>query len=267
LERIDARQIGSVGGREVLQYRGTSLSLLTLEKYIQAAPRAALDKLFVVVFKVGARDVGLVVPELADIRDVTTEIDTTTFREPGVIGSFVVENKAVRLLDIYELTRAARPDWFSDTPAAAVVVEATAARAPTIVLAEDSSFFRKQLVSYLEAEQYVVVGCEDGQVAWETLKQPGQEYDLLITDIEMPRLDGFQLSEKVKHDPALRHLPIIAVTSLASEEDMQRGRQVGIDEYLIKLDRERLMELVAQFLRPARQTGGRPQPVASGMGR
>jgi two-component system, chemotaxis family, sensor kinase CheA len=253
LERVRSDQIDSVGGQEVLQYRGTSLPLLSLEKHITAAPRAQNPRLYVVVFRVLKREVGLIVPELADIRQVSTEVDTTTFREPGVIGSLVVDGKTTRLLDLFELTRAARPDWFSDVP---TVADTPQGNAPTIVLAEDSGFFRKQMAGFLESEGYHVLACEDGLAAWDALHRNGQQCDLIVTDLEMPNMNGFELAQNVKNDPALNHLPVIAVTSLASEEDIDRGRRAGIDEYLIKLDRERLMAAVAEHLRLAARRSG-----------
>ena len=251
LERIRNDQIDTVGEQEVLHYRGISLPLLRLEKYIKAMPCQHKGTLHVMVFRVAQREVGLIVPELADIHNLSTNVDTLTFREPGVIGSLLVDGKTTRLLDVFELTRAAHPDWFNEAP----VFESPEDKpAPTIVLAEDSNFFRKQLVSYLEADGYHVIGCEDGQVAWDVLQQPGQVCDLLVTDLEMPRMGGLELAEKVKGDPALAHLPIIAVTSLASEEDIERGKRAGVDEYLIKLDRERLQNTVARQLTLAAQT-------------
>jgi len=250
LERIRANQIDSVGGHEILQYRGTSLPLLRLEKHITAQPPAERATLHVLVFRVAQREVGLIVPELADIRNVSTNVDTMTFRQPGVIGSILVDGKTTRLLDLFELTRTAHPDWFQAAP---VVERREGGAAPTIVLAEDSGFFRKQLMSVLQADGYNVVACEDGQIAWDTLRKPGQPCDLLVTDLEMPNMNGLELSRNVKGDPALCHLPIIAVTSLASEEDIDSGKRAGIDEYLIKLDRERLMESVSRQLRLAAQ--------------
>jgi two-component system chemotaxis sensor kinase CheA len=217
-----------------------------------------------VVFRAAGREVGLIVPELVDIRNVSTNVDTTTFREPGVIGSLVLEGKTVRLLDVFELTRAAHADWFHDATAANQREGGT----PTIVLAEDSCFFRKQLAGYLEADGYHVVACEDGQAAWDVLHEPAQPCDLIVTDLEMPRMDGFELARKVKDDPALGHLPVIAVTSLASEEDMQRGKLAGIDEYHVKLDRERLLVSLRTRFRPAKGAAGPPGlQRAAGSGR
>ena len=262
LERIRADQIDHVGGQEVLQYRGGSLPLLSLEHLVKALPRPEQSRLYVIVFRVGKREIGLVAPQLTDIRRISTDLDVSTFREPGVIGSLVLDGHATRMLDLVEMTRTARPDWIDGIAAPSAPAHTTdninhdqdrdneneADYVPTILLAEDSSFFRKQLTGFLQADGYNVLACEDGQVAWDVLCHPGHPCDLIVTDLEMPNLNGFDLAWKVRNTPSLSHLPIIAVTSLASDEDVERGKQVGITEYHIKLDRERLMATVAEYL-------------------
>ncbi|HYW78493.1 MAG TPA: chemotaxis protein CheW [Thermoguttaceae bacterium] len=271
LERVITDQIDSVGGREVLQYRGTSLPLFRLENHIKASPPPDASKIYVVVFNVHGREVGLVVPTLVDIRDVPTNVDTSTFSEPGVIGSVQVNQKAMRLLDLYKLTQVAHPELFaaSERPDAGrshnIFHEESEGPVPTILLAEDSGFFRNQVTNYMEEAGYHVVGCEDGLIAWNTLQARSSEIDIVVTDIEMPNMDGCQLAQRIKDDPSLSHLPIIAVTSLASEEDMQRGIESGIDDYQVKLDRERLMAAVSERLqRIKRQTAESDELAVAG---
>lgn len=273
IERVRVQQIDSVGGKEVLQYRGASLPLLCLENYIQAKPRSDTEIVYVVVFGVDGREVGLIVPTLIDIRDVPIGVDTITFSEPGVIGSVEVDKKAMRLLDVYKLTQVAHPDWFTELEAVQTrcvpntVEDENDNRGPSILVAEDSGFFRKQVVDYMEEAGYDVVGCEDGQIAWDTLQERGGDFDVVVTDIEMPNMDGCQLARHIRGDRALAQLPIIALTSLASEEDMQRGMEAGIDDYQVKLDRDRLMAAVAKYLRETKsRAGSRGKPATAGMG-
>lgn len=75
-----------------------------------------------------------------------------------------------------------------------------------------------------------------------------EEVTLVVTDIEMPNLDGYELSEKIRKDKRFGELPIIALTTMAGEEDVARGEAVGIDDYQIKLDREKLMRSVHNYL-------------------
>jgi len=252
IERIRSEQIDSVAGREVLQYRGSSLPLLGLEQHIKAQPRPDTTWLYVVVFKLSGFEVGLVAPELVDISNISIDIDTITFRETGVVGSIILDDKTIRMVDVYKLAEAAHPEWFTQQEETTSAVREQ--KTTTILLAEDSAFFCQQMKNFIEAEGYEVIACEDGQIAWETLqlKDPDQNFDMVITDIEMPNLDGLGLARNIKADPEFAHLPVIAVTSLAGEDDMQRGYEAGIDDYQIKLDREKLLGAITRYLKTAK---------------
>jgi two-component system, chemotaxis family, sensor kinase CheA len=177
-----------------------------------------------------------------------------TLCEPGVIGSLVVDGKTTRLLDLFELTRLAHPEWFADRLTNARQSPGQGSdESPAILLVEDSPFFLKQVAGFLEDTGYNVVKCSDGLAAWNMLQSTERKFDLVVTDIEMPNMNGFELSRRIKDDPELNHLPIIALTSLAGEEDMQRGMESGIDDYQIKLDRERLMASVSNYLKTTKQ--------------
>ncbi len=255
IERIQEKQIDSVGGQEVLQYRGTSLPLLSLDKYIKAKPRPESTSLYVIVFKIGDQEVGLIAPELVDIHEIPVDIDTKTFRENGVVGSTIINEKAVRVIDVYEISKEAFPEWEQQEMIQAKEDDSH----PKVLLAEDSSFFRQQMVNFLESVGYEVTGCEDGQVAWETLQDPDQKFDIIVTDVEMPNMDGLQFTNKVKTDPCFAHIPVVAVTSLAGQEDQKRGKEAGVDEYQVKLDRDQLLESIKRLLKQSKHNAGLSQ--------
>jgi two-component system chemotaxis sensor kinase CheA len=194
------------------------------------------------------------VPNLNEIRELPTTIDDRTFREPGVIGSVVVDRLAIRLIDVFELATLAYPQLTGKQEPKTGAKQP--ARTYKILLAEDSAFFRSQVLAFLESKGYDVVPCEDGLDAWNTLVAGDQQFDLVVTDIEMPNLNGFDLCERIRESGAHGELPVIALTSLAGQEDVQRGRDVGIDDYQVKMDRDRLLSTVARLLkdkRPAEQ--------------
>lgn len=275
IERIRAEQIDSVGGQELLQYRGGSLPLLTLENLLQAKPRSAQDRLYVVVFEAAGREVGIIAPQLVDIRDVAANFDVATFDDQGVIGSQVIDSQTTRLLDTVELTRLARPDWFAarqECPTVAPSANSGPATLPpnqtppsvsggpsdaathtkvTILLAEDSSFFRRQVKGFLQKDGFEVVDCEDGREAWRTLETSPDRFDLVLTDIEMPNMDGLEFTRKVRSEDRFAGMPIVALTSLASQEDYQRGYDAGVNEYQVKLDREELLAAVRRLANAA----------------
>lgn len=248
IDRIRADQIDSVGGQELLQYRNTTMSLLRLENCITARRADEKERLYVIVFEVSGKEVGLVAPHLEDIRKVTTLIDMVTFRERGVLGSMVVGENTTRLVDLFELANIAHPEWREEQN---MQVQVEDGSVPMILLAEDSTFFRKQVSEMVREQGYSVIDCEDGLIAWEMLSQGGHEFDAIVTDIEMPNMNGFEFADRVKQSPAFKHIPVIALTSLAGSADVQRGIEVGIDDYQIKMDRDKLLNSLRNF------TGGR----------
>ncbi|OJH41291.1 hybrid sensor histidine kinase/response regulator [Cystobacter ferrugineus] len=127
-----------------------------------------------------------------------------------------------------------------------------AAAAPTarrrVLLADDSMTTRALEQSILEAAGYEVLVCSDGQEAWERLQTEGA--DALVSDVEMPRMDGFTLTEAVRNSPRFGRLPVVLVTARSSPEDKTRGLQVGASAYLVKsaFDQSHLLETLRQLL-------------------
>ena len=166
------------------------------------------------------------------------------------MGLAIIGNRTTMLVDIFEIIRTSNPQWFEDH-AAYAEIDAQDAQAPTILIVEDSNFFRNQVKGYMEEAGFNVLEGEDGRVAWNILENQSEEITMVVTDIEMPNMDGFTLTEKIKTDKRFSHLPVIALTTLAADEDIARGKAVGINEYHIKLDKERLMESVHRYARAA----------------
>lgn len=246
IERVRRDQIDTVGGREILQYRHASLPLISIEKAINCRPRPDLDRMFIVVFEVRGKEVGLIAPKLDDIRRVECEIDTTTFHEPAVAGSLVLDGHTIRVLDLYEMARKLSPEWFVDAEEAKPKSVREGKR--RILLAEDSSFFQKQVKGFLENAEYEVTAAFDGQEAWEILIEDPTRFDLVLTDVEMPRMNGFEFCAQIRKNPRTKDLPVIALTSLAGSEDIKKGYEVGVNDYQIKMDREKLIESVRNLI-------------------
>jgi two-component system chemotaxis sensor kinase CheA len=244
IEKIKAADIEHVGGKRVMKYRGGSLPLFSIDEVAMVKPLTESDHLLVVVFNVSQREVGLLAMGPVDAQEVNLSIDGVTLRQDGIMGSAIINDTTTLLVDVYEIVRVLHPEWF-ETPKPTNDEEGKAA---TILFAEDSSFFRNQVKGSMEKEGFNVIEAEDGVIAWELLEKNADTISLVVTDIEMPNMDGFALTKKIKSHPAYSHLPVIALTTLAGEEDISRGKKVGIDDYQIKLDRERLMRSIHGFL-------------------
>ena len=114
-------------------------------------------------------------------------------------------------------------------------------------MVDDSAFFRNLLAPMLSVAGYSVLAVDSGEKALK-LFNDGRMFDAMITDIEMPEMDGFELAAAVRATREWAELPIIALSSFTTNDDLERGRNVGLSDYVEKLDREALLESLAQVL-------------------
>jgi two-component system chemotaxis sensor kinase CheA len=245
IEKIKAAHVEEVGGKRIMKYRGGSLPLFSIDQVAQVKPLAEQEDLLVIVFIIGGREIGLLAIGPVDATDVTVEVDDTTLKQPGIMGSAIVGDQTTQFVNIYSMVETLNPDWLEKKEAAKTSDGST----QTLLIVEDSNFFRNQVKSFVEDAGYNVVDAEDGVAAWNIMDEQGEEITLVVTDIEMPNMDGFELTEKIRGDERFQDIPIIALTTLAGESDVARGKEVGIDDYQIKLDREKLMESVESHLK------------------
>ncbi len=246
IERIRTSDIEHIGDRKVVQYRGGSLPLYELSQVANVGQLPERDQQEVIVFKVKDREIGLMVTPPVDAQEVVLNIDSSTLKQPAISGSMIINNHTTLLVDIFELVKILNPEWFDAEAQAAATMAEDGEK--IILFAEDSAFFRNQVKQFMVEDGFKVIEAEDGRIAWELLKERVEEIDLVVTDLEMPNMDGFELTKRIKSDPGYSHLGVIALTSLASEAHIEKGKSVGIDEYEIKLDREKLMAVIRKYM-------------------
>ena len=246
IERIRTSDIEQIGDRKVVQYRGGSLPLYELSQVANVGQLPERDQQEVIVFRVKDRELGLMVTPPVDAQEIVLNIDSSTLKQPAISGSMIINNHTTLLVDIFELVKTLNPEWFDAEAQAAASMAENGEK--IILFAEDSAFFRNQVKQFMIEDGFKVIEAEDGLIAWELLKERVEEIDLVVTDLEMPNMDGFELTKRIKSDPAYSHLGVIALTSLASETHIEKGKSVGIDEYEIKLDREKLMAVIRKYM-------------------
>lgn len=241
VEKIRQTDIELIGSRRVLQYRGGSLPLVAMDDVASVLPLDDQEQLLVIVFRLKGRDVGLLASGPVDAIEVSTDIDATTLRQTGIMGSAIIGGKTTMLVDIFELVETIHPEWFS--------VGETDASQATVLIVDDSLFFRNQVRLYLEQAGFRILEAVDGVDALRVLETEGDEIRMVVADVEMPNMDGFELTRRIKGSRRFGHLPVIALTTLSGEEDVARGKAAGVEEYHVKLDRERLVDCVCRLTR------------------
>jgi len=244
VERIASNQVEGLGGRRTMAYRGGILPLLTLKDAAQVAEIPADADLIVIVFSLGGREVGLVGALPVDSVEIDVTVDRHSHRQPGISGSAIIQGQTTMVVDVHELVEAVMPERMAESAGS----RKAATEGLTLLLAEDSDFFRHQVQTFLESDGYTVLSAPDGQAAWELLLDHADAIQGVVSDIEMPRMTGLELVSRIRGDARFQDLPVIALTSLVGEEDIARGMALGFTDYQIKLDRDRMLECLRTHL-------------------
>jgi two-component system chemotaxis sensor kinase CheA len=129
-------------------------------------------------------------------------------------------------------------------------VERQAQPAPrqTILVVDDSLTIRAFEKALLESAGYDVTAASDGLEAWNLIQ--GDAPDLIVSDVEMPNMNGFELTQRVRGDHKLKDMPLVLVTTLSSDEDRKRGLDAGADAYVIKgsAEQDQLLDTVRRLI-------------------
>ena len=248
LLRIAPDEIERSEGGELLPLDGDALPVVALADLVGAARGAPEGRHTpALVLEVQEQRLVVVVDSLHEVRSLVLGDPTAIAADvPLVYGTALVEDGVALVLSPEALlaqARRARPATALGQP------EAEAAR-KTILVVDDSVTTRTLEKSILEAQGYRVLISVDGLAGLERLRSGMEPIDLVVADVEMPRMDGFGLLTAIRNDPALKSLPVVMMTSRNSPDDIERGLALGADAYVTKqeFDQGRLIAIVQQLI-------------------
>lgn len=232
--RVRAGDLGTVGTHLTAPVDDQRVPVVSLAALLgeAAAPPAGAHAIHCLVLRLGARLAAIAVDEVRSEQEVLSKpVARGLTKSPIVSGAaLAASGLTLPILNAAELVRLATGDGRQRPPP---MVLAAAQRTPrTVLLAEDSITSRTLLRNILELAGWNVELAADGAEALEKLR--ARPYDAVVSDIEMPNLDGIALTRAIRADEALARLPVILVTSLASREDRERGAEAGASAYIVK---------------------------------
>lgn len=215
-------------GTLAVMHRNRPVTMVALGPLLGLNGGPRFDRPPCVVVRHGEDRAALVVDGFVDEREVAVKPVGGDFMKgaPFVAGSAALEDGRIAVLlhvpDIMtEVRKMARP-----------VTEASQTRRLKVLLVDDSPIARATESALVRALGHTVEEAQDGEDGWSRLQS--NQYDLILTDVQMPRLDGFSLTRRIKQHPELSKVPVVILSSLASPEDTRRGLDAGADAYLIK---------------------------------
>jgi two-component system, chemotaxis family, sensor kinase CheA len=215
----------------MVQYRGQLMPLVLVNEDVRIKEKGVQPLL---VFADEGRSMGLIVDEIVDIVEERLRIELASQR-PGVLGSAIIKGQATEVVDIAHYLPLAFEDWLAWAGGGR-----TDRSAVRVLLIDDAPFFRNMLAPVLKAAGYAVTPASSGQEAL-ALIEGGARFDIVVTDLDMPGMDGFDFTAAMRKDPRTAAVPVIGLSSLASPEAIERGRKVGLHDYVAKFDRSGLI--------------------------
>jgi two-component system chemotaxis sensor kinase CheA len=249
--RVPVAEIGTVENRETITVSGQAVSLVRLGRILELPGRTeetTAGHQPVVILSAGDKRIAMAVDQVLGVHEVLAKpLGRQLSRVRNVAGATVLGNgRVVPILNVNDLVRSA-VTGSAATAAAAPSAVRTRARQPLVLVAEDSITSRTLLKNILEASGYRVTTAIDGNDALSRLKT--EEFDIVVSDVEMPRMDGFELTAAIRRDTRLAGIPVVLVTGLESREDKEHGIDVGANAYIVKssFDQSKLIEVIRKL--------------------
>jgi two-component system, chemotaxis family, sensor kinase CheA len=246
IERISKKDIKRVGESEFCQFKNETVSIMRLENFLPISKLPADQEDFCLIRPAAIEyPIGIVTGLDVSVLDVQDTFETRLDDSHGVVGTFVHENRLVMMLDLFSVFEKHVPEKMKSRE--------EAVQKAKILIAEDSMFFRKLIYQYIRVPEWDVEIVNDGMEAWERLQNEPTRFDLIISDINMPRMDGFELASRIREDKRFNNIPLVALTTMSEEHFREKGLRLGFDRYVIKIDKRVVRETVAECLKIKRE--------------
>jgi two-component system chemotaxis sensor kinase CheA len=245
LEDFELNKIVWSGDQALIKYRDQAMPLLNIEKSLSLNESGVLDRLkseeksdhkvFIIVVDIGTRNVGLVVDNILDIANLNDVVDDKNSDREGIMGTIFANEKLISVLDIHKLYSFLNKNEKNQSS-----FDFTGKK---FLVVDDSSFYRKIITDLLVSCGAQVTMFKDGADAYDDVKTNLAQYDFLVTDIQMPKMSGNILADKVRELDNGENLPILAVSTLTKEEDTS-----SFSGRMKKFDQKKFLELVSDLI-------------------
>jgi len=251
VSRIRPGDIQTIENRQTIALGGRAVSLVRLQDVLGLSGTArGADTLPtpLVVVRAADRQVAFLVDEVLGEQEVIVKNLGRQLTRVRNIGGATLSGggTVIPILNVADLVESA---CSAGAPERNVTMDATAPeRRWRLLIAEDSITARTLVKNILEAAGHEVVATVDGMDALTRLKT--DPFDLVVSDVDMPRMNGFELTARIRADPKLAELPVVLVTALGSQKDREYGIEVGANAYIVKsdFDQGNLLEIIRRLL-------------------
>ncbi len=238
LEEFDVSSIEISEGSKMVQYRGKLMPLVMINDQYEIRSEGRQPML---VFTDNEKSMGVIVDEISDIKEDKINVELSS-KAIGQLGTAIIDGVATEVIDIAYYFEKTFNDW--QLSAENIEVESKLKR-KNILIVDDSTFFLNLLKPLLTTAGYNVTIASTANKALE-LREKGYEFDLIVSDIDMPEMDGYEFAEEVRENGQWRETPMVALSAHSSEKRFSKGREAGFNNYVEKLDRDTLLKAIEE---------------------
>lgn len=241
VDKISSSQIQKIGDKEYIEYRNSQVRLLRLHDYLPIeAPDKTPDIVSVIFPKETRNPVAILIYQVVDTQVIESTLSEGTIQKKGILGSILIDSKITLLLDLFAILEMGEPDSLHR-----IDFKMDQVQDVNILLVEDTPLFQIMIKEYLKSVGFQVTLAENGQEGFECLQKGN--FDIVLSDIEMPVMDGFGLIKKIRSNKEWENLPVVAVTSLNDEKTIQSGMAAGFTDWMVKLDKPKILSAIQKF--------------------
>lgn len=247
MEEFKTSSIEYSGVQRVVRYRGAILKIVNLNEvlgYPQTWAQTELTQIIVV--KIEDQTFGIEVDQIIDVLSTRDYFDESVSTHDAISGNLVTQNEIIVVVDvekIYEMTQTKKKE----------VLTSISGTGRKILLVEDTESIRNKVCQDLEEQGFEVTTAFDGMEGLKKLAENKCNFDLIISDIEMPRMNGYEFAKKVRTIDRMREIPIIAFTTKNTAADLEVAKKAGFTSFLEKAKVKVLPLLISECLKGKRK--------------
>ena len=245
--KIQNQTIKQVGSREMIHLNGKNWELTRMEHSINMTPVTEQSGSSLVIIPDRNSSIAIPATSIVGHLNIHEELQIQAPDEPGLVGSIFHENRIILIPDVNQLLDRKKLDQ-------ALLPFLAGYESSKLLFIEDTVFYRFLVRNYFEAYGFSNIRqVNNGKEALEILRQNPDAFDLIISDLEMPVMDGWEFARSIRSDQRLRHLPLLALTGLDGEEVEHKCLQAGFDGVEIKIDKTKVLNRVTQLLSQSKE--------------
>lgn len=233
IEKINLDEIMMSGNKEYFKFQDEIIQIIRIDNALENISSNYINEVFVIIIKT-KKPIGILVSRIIDTSMIASAFDSDSGNKPGILGIIMNNSHLTTILDIFAVIEIVQPDLFIDNSNKNI-------KPKKVMLLEDTRFYSSIITSYLNGLGVETVICRNGNQGLEILGNT--DFDIILSDLLMPVMDGFEFAKKVRSNRKYDHIKLIALSSACSESEGEiTAKEAGFDMFVSKLNREAMIE-------------------------